>query len=74
MEQTKCKKDRHSSHSVTLWHVGLIVVAAAVQECTAGAVELHVTANYINILNTEQQCFYNKFMSSATITPTWVSI
>jgi len=70
VEQIKCKKDRHFWYSVTLWHVGLTVVTAAAQKCTVGAVELHVTANYINILNIEQQCFYNKFISPATITPT----
>jgi len=55
VEQTKYKKDKHSSLNVTLCDDDLtVVVATAVQNCTVGAVELHVTANFINILNAEQ--------------------
>jgi len=45
-------------------------VAVEIQKCTVGVVELHVTVNYTNILNISQQCFYNKFISPATITHT----
>ena len=49
-------------------------VAVEIQKCTVGVVELHVTVNYTNILNISQQCFYNKFISPATITHTQVFI
>jgi hypothetical protein len=56
--------------SITAWHVRVTVVAVEIQKRTVGVVELHVNVNYIKILNILQQCFYNKFISPATITPT----
>lgn len=69
MEQNKCKKDRHSTFSITLWYVRVTTVAVEIQKCTVGVVELQVTVNYINILNIAQQCFHNKFISPAKVTP-----
>ena len=34
-------------------------------------VELDVTVNYTKILNVTQECFYDEFMSPATVTRTY---
>ena len=51
--------------------IKLAATIVAVKNTTKYSVcvaEIHVTVNYIKILNVEQQCFYGKFMSPAKIT------
>ena len=39
-----------STYKVTLWRVGVTIVAVETQQCTVCVLELHITVNYIKML------------------------
>jgi hypothetical protein len=53
--------------NVTLCRVRVAFVAVETQQCILCVADLHVTVGIIKIQTFEQQCFYGKFMSPATI-------
>ena len=51
---------------------GLSIVAVDTQQCLVFVLEVRVTVNGITTLSVAQQCFYDEFMSPATMKPTLV--
>ena len=59
------KQDKQCTYNVILWRV--YVTFSQWKQNKHCVFELHVAVSYINILSVIQQCFYDKFISSATM-------
>jgi hypothetical protein len=64
----KCRAGQ-CAYNVTVWSVHVTTTAVETQQCVVCVcvvVELHVTVNYIKILNVAQQCFHGESVAGNT--------